>query len=302
MKFKLAHLTLTSVFVLTGCDSPRMSNDTMVALCPPMRLVEAGWKASWSPDGTRLVHGQPRRDGIQILDLRTLKSGSIPGLAKDPDWSPDGRHIAFVREPTHDAYKEEEIWICTPENPQPRRVMTGGFPSWSADGKKLYIHDRRENRILALSVDNPDGQPAVFFERTRSWYPAVAPDEKQIAFGANEQLEIVDRASGQTLLTWPTPGNRGLLAAWSPDGKLVAFGGFEGSTLGVWVLDVAAKRAAPIIEGHYTMPAWSKDGSRLAFDHRFMHRREVWVTGRLWIEARLRDSARTLTQSSKAAQ
>lgn len=147
---------------------------------------------------------------------------------------------------------------------------------------------RKERQILAIKVGSTDETPTIFFENARSWYPTVSPDGRQIAFGGPGVLEVVDRESGQTVLSWPTPGNRGLLPAWSPDGNLIAFGGFDDSTLGVWVLEVKSGRAASVIEGHYTMPAWSKDGARLAFDQRLPHQREVWVVGRDWIENRLK--------------
>jgi WD40 repeat protein len=148
---------LGSLLILWGCDGQRTApktsdqvpkNPTTIAKnsepvpWPPTRLVEAGWHSSWSPDGTQLIYTTPTRDAIEILDLRTLKRTALTRLGKDPAWSPDGRYVALVREPTYDAYQDETVWLCALDSPQPRRVVSGGCPSWSSDGKTLYVHDR----------------------------------------------------------------------------------------------------------------------------------------------------------------
>lgn len=83
--------------------------------------------------------------------------------------------------------------------------------------------------------------------------------------------EAVDLSS---LLTWDTPGQRGLLPGWSPDGRYLAFGGFDDSKLGLWCLDVRSSNAVQLAEGPFTLPAWSPDGKRLSFDYRG----QVWET------------------------
>lgn len=130
------------------------------------------------------------------------------------------------------------------------------FQSWS------------DSRLGSISIDRP-----------QSWYPAISPDGKRLAFGRPGALVVVERETGQTVLTWPTPGTRGLLPAWSPDGKRIAFGSFtsNSSNLGLWVLDLDTQQAVEVAKGRYTMPAWSNDGSKIAFDLRSPSGREVWM-------------------------
>ena len=45
----------------------------------------------------------------------------------------------------------------------------------------------------------------------------------------------------------------------------------------LWVLDVKTQKAVQVAKGRYTMPAWSKDGAKLAFDLRSGNTSEVWM-------------------------
>lgn len=270
--------------ILSGYSQEQVSAPGTAS--PPTRLVEGGWKPSWSPDSRQIVFGRGPGLGLERLNLRSHISAPWISSGKDACWSPNGHWIAFVREESYNSYLTEQVWVMKPEGKEPLRLINGGFPSWSVDGKKLFVHSRQQNTILAVDPEQPGGTPDVFFSNTPAWYFTVSPDEKRIAFGCPGRLEIRQRESGNTLASWPVPRARGLLPAWSPDGKLIAFGGFDGSRTGLWVLDVGAMKAAEIIAGDYTMPSWNYDGSLLAFDSRSGNR-EVWTVGRSFIEGKM---------------
>jgi peroxiredoxin len=236
-----------------------------------------------------MVYGKGAGQGLERLDIATKLSVPLISGAKDACWSPDGRRIAFVREESYNSYLTEQVWVMDQDGKDPRKLVNGGFPSWSRDGKKLFVHSRQENSVLEVDPADPVAPPTVFFAKTPSWYFSVSSDQTRIAFGCAGRLEIRERANGKLVGSWPTPQERGLLPAWSPDGKLIAFGGFDGSRLGLWVLEVATMRAVQIMDGDYTMPAWSQDSSSLAFDCR-SGEREIWTTGRKYLDTRLADA------------
>lgn len=184
-------------------------------------------------------------------------------------------------------YLTEEVWVIPASGGEPQQLVKGGFPSWSADGRRLFVHSRHKGEILAVNPSDPASQPVHFFTNAPSWYFAVSPDQTRVAFGCGGRLDIRDRLTGRTVAEWPTPGERGLLPAWLPDGRLVAFGGFDDSQLGLWVFEPRTGRAKPVIEGHYTMPAWSADGRLLAFDER-TDSWSIWVAGRHYIDGLLK--------------
>jgi hypothetical protein len=144
--------------------------------------------------------------GLEILDMATGQRRELVARGKDPVWSPKGHTIAYVQEPTFNAYLAEEVWIIDPDGQNPRRLARGGYPRWSKDGKTVLVHSRSDSRILAVPVDQMPAEQKVFFEEARSWYPAISPDEKKIAFSSPGKLEVVERATGKMAVSRDVQG------------------------------------------------------------------------------------------------
>lgn len=242
---------------------------------PAKWLASRAWKASWSPDSKQVVFAR-QGGGLAIMNLATRSVANLLPGGFDPAWSPDGRFIAFV-EKGGKGYESEEVWIVPAEGGSPVMIGKGGFPGWSTDGRQVIYQNRTSNQMLAVSVDAPDRTPTVFLEKASSWYPAISLDGSRIAFGDSGKLIVIERVTGETLATLPTPGQRGLLPCWSPDGKQVAFGGFDGSRCGLWIFDVERGGAYQLARsGACSMPAWSPDGKHLVFDYRGKTH-ELWM-------------------------
>ena len=113
---------------------------------------------SVSPDGRAVVFESTR--GLRAsLWRQDIDTGAVTQLAGDdrntfaaPDCSPDGKQIAFTRATPEG---QREIWVMSSDGGNPRFVApTGGFPSWTPDGRGIAFSDfeHRSVRVLELST------------------------------------------------------------------------------------------------------------------------------------------------------
>lgn len=226
------------------------------------RLVPSVFgQSSWSPDGRQLAYGRTDQyawrassltagapaiygsSGIEILDLETGKTRLVVSSGKDPAWSPDGKYIAFVREPYRRRDYKEEVWLIAAEGGEPRRLALGGWPIWARDSRRLFFHSREQNVLCCIRVDDLNAEPEKIMP-CPGLFPGISPDEKYVAYAVGSELRIVEIATGIVAGTWIAPGpERGMIVRWSPDGKEILVAGFHCSDLGLWSFDVERKRA-----------------------------------------------------------
>lgn len=124
----------------------------------------------WAPDGQRLAYVAPRdltpdeerkqkeKDDAQVVDKgfqftrlmvidRTTRKAEekVAGefQVQDPQWSPDGAHIAYVTAPTPkaDDGRYSDIYVVDLAGGAPRRLVDNpgpdGSPRWSPDGTQI---------------------------------------------------------------------------------------------------------------------------------------------------------------------
>jgi eukaryotic-like serine/threonine-protein kinase len=119
------------------------------------RHVDHGWlwPSSWSPDGRTLAVVRSDGEGdVALLDLATQRmTPFLPAPARFPEFSPDGRWLAYVTE----INGREQVYLTA--LPEGRRVFAvssdgGTEPAWSRDGTTLYYRSRSENALWSVSV------------------------------------------------------------------------------------------------------------------------------------------------------
>jgi len=125
---------------------------------PPATLVESSlheWDPHYSLDGTRIAYSTSNvgvasaiwianEDGSHPIELANLQGRGVGS----PQWSPDGRWIAF------DGQSEDRHWdifVIDAAGGQPRRLTPDPSdehgPTWSRDGKFVYFGSTRTGRL-----------------------------------------------------------------------------------------------------------------------------------------------------------
>ena len=125
----------------------------------------------------------------------------------DPQISPDGLRVAFVRVTVNEKSDQYEtaIWIAPADRSEAPRQLTGGTrdtaPRWSPDGSRLaFVRVAEENgrtqpaQIYLLEMKA--GEPRAITEMPRGANnPEWSPDGRTIAFSSNAKPEDLKKAA-----------------------------------------------------------------------------------------------------------
>ncbi len=114
----------------------------------------------------------------------------------DPQISPDGRTVAYVKEHIDLARNEtrSEIWLVPVEGGCPRR-LTGGQkqdsrPRWSPDGNAIAFISNRSGKAQLYLINPAGGEASVISTKAEpASPPAWSPDGRRIAFVAVEEIK-----------------------------------------------------------------------------------------------------------------
>jgi Tol biopolymer transport system component len=187
-------------------------------------------------------------DGGDVRQLtRNVSEGENEADDGSPARSPDGRRIAFTSTRDHDGdgFDSQELYVMAPDGSEQTRLTEDesgvSGPSWSPDGERLLFARR--------AVEQP------------------ATEEEALKF----TLELMRPDGSETKTLFEPAALLVTGAAWSPDGKELAFTGCEiverQLDCEVWMANADGSDAKKVTDGtgRSASPAWSPDGGRIAF-------------------------------------
>jgi TolB protein len=252
--------------------------------------------ATWSPDGRELIYsmqGSLWRQQLGTTEAVQLTTG--PTYEYQPDWSPDGRFVAYV------SYDGEAIALKLLElqGGRTRTLVADGAvnlePRWSPDGSRIafvstsfngrwHVFVGRFNAASGLhdvrrvTVDRDSRLPRYYYSVFDHYLsPTWSPDGRELIFVSNRGRMYgtggIWRATiGDTLAaarelhyeetTWKARPD------WARDGKRVVYSGYHGRQWNqLWLLSADGGDPIQLTYGEFdaTAPRWSPDGRRIAY-------------------------------------
>ncbi len=208
----------------------------------------------------------PREGG----DRRLVAGG--PGQEDQPDWSPDGRYIAFssTRGGNWNIYVLDRVSgdvHALTDDP-----AHDSSPGWSPDGGTIYFMSDRSGKkeIWKTGVSGVGGATRMTNSGGNN-FPVVSPDGKRLAWTRlNKGLAIMNLTTGD-IITAKVPGQVNYKPAWSPDGRYLAVSGRDWGSVDIYLVKsdgevglLLTKNAQPGPDVLFdAMPAWHPDGGSL---------------------------------------
>lgn len=258
------------------------------------QLTSGPSSVAFSPDGRSLVYSMAGSLWRQTIgeDVATeLTHG--PGYDYQPDWSPDGQHIVFVR---HDrnAIQLWQLDVDSGRQQQLTRERTVDLePRYSPDGKRLaYVSTAGSGHFNLFVADISSGslsaartviapresQIARYYYSTHDHAinPAWTPDGRGLVFVSNRQIAY-GTGSLCTVAVDHTSGMRCFVneeTSWrarpdvAPDGRRVVYSSYQGRQWHqLWLTTLSGDAALPLTFGDFdaTHARWSPDGKRIAY-------------------------------------
>ena len=274
--------------------APRRAHERHPPHQPFWLGMESGVVAGRQAAGVFLERARrPQRGDIyvQLIGAGTpLRLTTDPADDRSPAWSPDGRHIAFLR----CLGSEQGVFTVPALGGPERRLQATGCPplaqeegrslDWSDDGKLLAFSAKTSAdgfSIFLLSIETLEKRRLTFppVQHQADVRPAFSPDGRSVAFarvgGTTEpSLFVVPVAGGEPRRvslgdvwtggvpsghTW-TPDGSSIVASWAP-------GTWATSSGSLWKVPATGGVPEQLGVGgdNASQPSISRRGNRLAF-------------------------------------
>jgi Tol biopolymer transport system component len=243
---------------------------------------------TWSPDSREICYSC--RHDLWIIPADggvARRFTSDNELDFEPVWDHSGRYIYFS------SYRGGilAIWRAKPQGGKPERVTAGfgpeSHPSISWDGTRL-VHATGTAHQECVLLDRQSGEKAIVDASESEYMPSVGKDGSQIVYASR-------RGRAGRLGLWLQSMENGRLSAQpkqltfftdiatypslSPDNKWVAFYRIIKGLRDIYILPGSAGESRQFTQHPASdmYPAWSPDGSELAYISERDGGSHVWV-------------------------
>ena len=192
-----------------------------------------------------------------------------------PDWSPDGKRIAFYAK-----YDDGKTWSMHTMNSDgtERKRLTyeknkwDSSPTWSPDGKKIAFareyRDSEGNWQEEIWIMNSDGSGQTQLKTLSGRAPCFMKDGRILFHSKPEFSQIcIANSDGSNIITLTNNTAEDRAPKVSPDGKQIAFISDRDGNQEVYVMNIDGSNQKRLT--YNTIPdwdvCWSPDSSKLIF-------------------------------------
>lgn len=179
------------------------------------------------------------RDGKNNLYVMDDDGNNVKNITDNevintqPRWSPDGKHIAFMRRVEEFGERQYDVFLMEADGGNERRLthhpaFDGGYLTWSPDGRHIAFSSHRtgNGNIHTIDITNGNIEQLTQYnkgDRLRAQEPGWSPDGKKIAYVVGSRFIYIMDADGgnpkmfldgRTFIREPL---------WSPDGKRILY-------------------------------------------------------------------------------
>jgi eukaryotic-like serine/threonine-protein kinase len=271
----------------------------------PVRLTTSPLKdqsPAWSPDDRRIAFERVRQGTVAIVLVppiggpeRILKE--LKGISSHLSWTPDGKWLAFnLRESATGSWT---LWIVSAATGEHRRLttLTGGAgelndlePAFSPDGRSLAFARQVSDSVFELDVLRltkdlqPEGEPRRITDRRYATVHGVAwtADGHDVVYGAGgRRIQSLWRVpvSGRQAprqLPFALPAAIYPAIARTPPRLIYRWWLLNRN---LWRLDTRTEERGMLKISRYdhSVPQYSRDGSKIAFQSNRSGNVEVWT-------------------------
>jgi TolB protein len=247
-------------------------------------LVLAGSAQAAFPGANGKIAFASHRDGNwEIYVMNPDGSGQTRltnNAATDtaPDWSPDGRKIAFMStrdDPNPEClsgYCTNTIYVMNPDGTGQTRLTTRNswFPAWSPDGKKIVFSENPcyfgfSGNVSTMNADGSEISRLTSGCSSSAWSPTGSPilieDCAEPIYCETALYKINPDGSGRVPLTGPySLGD----PDWAPDAQYFAYDD-DDSNFCTDFFYTEKTDGSDFQSDIGCDPAWSPDGTRIVF-------------------------------------